>query len=358
MRQKLLRVTTAVLATSLTGAVLAGCGSESSADEATPTRTATAGYPLTIDNCGVAQTFTARPSRVVIMNGASVGEVESFVRLGLAHTIVANAQHYGVSDDPAMTAAIDALPTGGVKLNKNFDIPAEQLLALKPDLVVSTWSGAFDSAKGFATRAELGKLGIRTLVNPVNCAYGKAGATDAEKAAHERAGVESSLEFLTLLGTVFDVPATASTLVRDLRTKIETTSNAVKDAAKLKGIIAYPGMAMMNANGLPAVMTGGIYDDVLDHAGVTNSFAGKGTELTSTMSAEQLASAQVDILVLGAFTEGEDLDAEATKLFAAYPQWNAAKTKNYVKVSDGVYLGPLNAIAIDKIAKAAHPDKF
>ena len=32
--------------------------------------------------------------------------------------------------------------------------------------------------------------------------------------------------------------------------------------------------------------------------------------------------------------------------------WNASKTKNYTVVSDSVYLGPLNAIAIEKIAEA------
>ncbi|WP_206641367.1 hypothetical protein [Nonomuraea polychroma] len=38
-------------------------------------------------------------------------------------------------------------------------------------------------------------------------------------------------------------------------------------------------MAMMNANGLPAVMTGGIYDDVIKAAGGVNAFAGQGPPL-------------------------------------------------------------------------------
>lgn len=68
-----------------------------------PTRTT---YPLTVDNCGIKQTFTKAPERVLLLNGTSVGEVESFILLGLQKTVLANGQSYGVSDDPSMIAKI------------------------------------------------------------------------------------------------------------------------------------------------------------------------------------------------------------------------------------------------------------
>ncbi|MXQ64273.1 ABC transporter substrate-binding protein [Actinomadura rayongensis] len=330
------------------------CGASDAETTGEPIASGPAGptaYPLTFDNCGTKVTFRRSPRRVLILNGTSVGEVESFLMLGLGGTVVANAQSYGVSDDPSMIGRIKALPTGGVTMNRNFDVPAEQVLKLRPDLVVSTWSGGFDAKKGFATREQLAAAGITSLVNPVNCASGKPDATPAEKTAHKNQSINSSLEFLLLLGRIFDVQQRATTLVDGLRARVDAVRRRVASQRK-KVLIAYPGMAMMNANGLPAVMTGGIYDDVIRAAGGVNAFSGQGENLTRTLSREQLAAAQVDVLVVGLFTPQEKGDAEAAKLFAAYPQWRASRTRTYTVVSDGVYLGPLNAAGVEKIAEA------
>ncbi|MEW1844504.1 hypothetical protein AB0392_41725, partial [Nonomuraea angiospora] len=119
----------------------AGCGDPGGPQSASAPVPTTSGFPLTFDNCGTKVTFQRPPQRVLILNGTSVAEVESFIMLGLDKSVLANAQSYGVSDDPSMIARIKALPTGGLTMNKNFDVPAEQVLKLKPDLVVSTWSG-------------------------------------------------------------------------------------------------------------------------------------------------------------------------------------------------------------------------
>ncbi|WP_433214965.1 ABC transporter substrate-binding protein [Microtetraspora malaysiensis] len=338
----------------------AGCGGSggaatgraiASASVNTPSIAGRTSYPLTFDNCGMQVTFQRPPERVLILNGTSVGEVESFVLLGLEKSVLANAQSYGVSDDPTMIDKIKALPTGGLTMNKNFDVPAEQVLKLKPDLVVSTWSGGFDAKSGFATREQLAAAGITSLVNPVNCAMGKPDATREEKVAYDRQSIESSLGFITLLGKIFDVQQRALDLTTRLRARIDAVRGRVAGLAAKKVLIAFPGMAMMNANGLPAVMTGGIYDDVIKAAGGANAFAGATADMTRTLNKEQLATAQVDILVVGLFTPDEDGDKDAAELFAAYPNWAASKTRTYTVVSDGVYLGPLNAWAVEKIAR-------
>lgn len=343
----------AISAVALTGCAGASPATTASTAAGSPGTTA---YPLTIDNCGHKVTFERAPQRVLILNGTSVGEAESFVLLGLQHTVLANAQFYGVSDDPSMVASLKALPTGGLKMNKNFDVPAEQVLAARPDLVVSTWSGGFDAKNGFATREQLAGAGINSLVNPVNCAMGKPDASPAEKTAYRRQSIQSSLDFIGLLGRIFDIQARAAQLSSDLRHRVDAVKARVANKPPRKVLIAYPGMAMMNANGLPAVMTGGIYDDVIKAAGGVNSFAAQTADMTRSLNKEQLAAAQVDVLVVGLFQPDEDPVAEARKLFAAYPQWGAAKAGRYAVVSDGVYLGPLNAVAVEKMAKTIHPD--
>ncbi|MFR9749919.1 ABC transporter substrate-binding protein [Nocardia sp. 004] len=351
--------------TALCGLLIAGpgllgaCGSPPVEENLTTGPATATGYPVAVDNCGYQQTFDRPPERVLILQGASVGEVETFLTLGLGETIVANTQYYGVSDIPGMAEQVDALPKGGLVLNAAADVPAEQILALRPDLVVSTWSGGFDPKYGFADREMLHQAGIRTLVNPVNCAYGKPrNVTAAEEQTYRTGSTESSLAFVELIGEVFGVPDQATTVVNELRERIELVRQQVAGQEPKRMLIAFPDMSVMNANGLPAVLSGTIYDSVVRAAGGEPSFPDGDWELTGNLSAEQLAAAQVDVLILGAYRPGEDLDAEAAKLFAAYPQWNAAKNNTYVKVSDGIYLGPANAAAIEKIARVAHPTVF
>ncbi|WP_131742959.1 ABC transporter substrate-binding protein [Actinomadura roseirufa] len=335
----------------------AACADTSEGDETaalTGAAPGTTSYPLTFTNCGQKVTFTRAPRRVLILNGTSVAESESFVLLGLQGRVLANAQSYGVSDDPSMVAAVKAMPTGGLTMNKNFEVPAEQVLAAKPDLVVSTWSGGFDPKRGLATREQLAAAGVTTLVNPVNCAYGKPGASAAEKRAYDQISIESSYEFLNLLGRVFDVQHKAAQVSADLRRRVDAVRARVAGRPARKVLIVYPGMSMMNASGLPAVMTGRITDEVIKAAGGVNAFAGESRDVTSTLTRERLATAGVDVLAVGAFTPSEDPAAEARKLFAAYPQWQASKTRTFVSLSDGAFLGPLNAWAVEKIAKVVH----
>src|SRR5689334_19164269 len=72
----------------------AACGDSSDNDKASDKTTEAAasktGYPVTLENCGESETFKKAPSRVVVMNGASVAEVSTLLSLGLQDKIVAN----------------------------------------------------------------------------------------------------------------------------------------------------------------------------------------------------------------------------------------------------------------------------
>jgi iron complex transport system substrate-binding protein len=315
-------------------------------------------YPFTIDNCGVPVTFERPPERVLILNGTSVAEVESMLALGLGDRVIANAQSYGVSDEPGMTEKIKPLPTGGLTQNDQFDVPAEQTLAAGADLVLSTWPGGFSAENGFATREQLAAVGANTLVNPVNCAMGRPEASEEEKAAYASASPRSSLEFLVLLGQVFDVQERAYAVARELGDRIAAINAAVVGRPAPKVLVVYPGMSMMNDNGLPAVMAGWIYDAVVEAAGGVNAFPDADADFTRTINAEQLAAAEVDLIAIGAFTPDEVPEQDAQRLFDAFPQWAASRNRAFVTVSDGMYLGTTNVWAIEKIARVAHADRF
>ena len=328
---------------------LAACAS--SEDGAAPSVSARGGdttYPLTITNCGRKLVFTKAPSKVVLLNGSSVGEVESFIALGLQDRIVANSQSYGVSEDPAMVGAIAKLPTGGLKLNESFEVPREQVLAQSPDLVVSTWAGGFDDKIGSITRDQLDKLKINSYVPPSNCAFGAKNPSEAEKTALKNQSYENSYDLIADLGKIFGVQSKATALIEASKQRIEAAKKPVRSDVHI--LLVFPGMGAMNANGLPAVFGGPLVDSIINAAGGVNSFPGRQFADMSNINAEELAAAKVDVLVIGLFQPTEDAQKFADALFKKYPQWAATKSKNFVAVSDSTYLGPLNAIAIERMS--------
>ncbi len=309
-------------------------------------------YPLTIDNCGTEVTFKQAPHRVVLLNGASVAEVESMIALGVPGDIVANSQTYGVSDDPTMVAKIRAVPTGGVKLNKNYEVPREQVLAQSPDLVISTWAGGFDDKIGSISRDELAKAGINSFVTPSNCANGAAAPRPQDVQTYANRTVESSFELLTQLGRIFDVQGRAARIVAQSRAALAAIPSP--SGPRKRVLLAYPSMSMMTTTGVPAVLGGGIFDDIINRGGGVDAFAGKTDHQLAAINVEALAAANVEVLVVGLWQPDDDAAKYAEKLFAQFPQWPASKTKTYTSLSDSVYLGPMNAVAVTRISDAVH----
>ena len=352
-----MRRLTSIAALALGTVVLASSCSTAPAPQAEGTPSgAAAGQPVSIDNCGVSETFAATPSRVVLLGFVSVAEVSAFVELGIQDSIIANLQTYGVSDDPALVDEIAALPSGGLSLNENFGPPAEQVLALQPDLVVSTTPVGFDANLGFATRSELADAGANTYVTPARCADGNPDATAEELDRYDNAGIDASYELIEQLGEIFHVEDRAADVVSHMTSSISATEDAVAGEPAIRGIVVSPG-AMHGMGDAPLVWTGGIVDDVLERAGVANVFADAGTLGGLNITAEQLAAADPQIIIT--FTDASvDLDTFVDDLAAAYPQWDAVQSGTVANVYDGLYLGTTNDEAIAKIAKAAHPGAF
>ncbi|TCO60651.1 ABC transporter substrate-binding protein [Actinocrispum wychmicini] len=298
-------------------------------------------YPLTFTNCGKNYTFTKAPSRVVLMNGGSVAEVSSLLELGLGDRIVANAQNYGTSDVDGRAAAIKALPTAGITLNNMQDIPREAMLGLRPDFVVSTYDGGFSADSGFATRDELLKAGANSYA-----------ATGCGTASTPK--IDDSYTLLRDFGKIFDVADRAEKAIADSTAKIAATAGKVKDKPVKKVMIVFPGMG---AEDLSSVAGNGIWNDVLVKAGAVNAFADATKETFATISKEQAAAAQVDALVVVNY-QNPDPQATVKKLFQQFPQWQAAKDNRSLVLSDSIYLGPVNQVAVEKIAALVHPDAF
>ncbi|MDJ0340896.1 ABC transporter substrate-binding protein [Streptomyces sp. H10-C2] len=312
------------------------------------------GYPVIVTDCGQTTTYTRPPSRVVVMNGASVAEVSSMLALGLGDRIIANAQSYGMSEVPGRVQAIAKLPTGGVHLNDIQDIPREAMLNLRPDFVLSTTGFGFDPKNGYATRKDLASVGANTYMPVKGC--------DDVTSVKGPPSIDDSYSMLRDLGRIFGVSARAEKLIADSRTRIAAVSAKVK--AKLSGTAAgaTPPKVMvifsnmtMGANEFSSIAGVGIWNDILAKAVGANAFASVTGNSFADLSKEKVAAAQVEALVVVSYHD-PDPDAYARKLFAQFPQWSAARNKKYVVLSDSIYLGPSNDVAVERVARMLHPE--
>ncbi|MEU6076618.1 ABC transporter substrate-binding protein [Micromonospora sp. NPDC047074] len=306
-----------------------------------------AGYPVTITNCGKEYTYKQAPSRVVVMNGGSVAEVSALLELGLADRVVANAQSYGASEVDGRVDAIKKLPTGNIKLNDMMDIPREAMIGLTPDFVISTYDGGFRAEAGFATRDDLAAVGANTYAPKSSCGeVGKVTGTPT---------IEDSYALLRDLGKIFGVPERAEKIIADSQARIAAVGTKTASLPKQKVMLIIPGMAM--GGEFSSVGGNGIWNDVMAKAGAANAFEGATDQMFANLSREQVAKADVDVLLVVNYMS-KDPDSDARKLLAQFPQWDAAKNNRYVVLSDSIYLGPSNHLAVEKIAQVAHPGAF
>ncbi|MDH6697558.1 ABC transporter substrate-binding protein [Streptomyces sp. MAA16] len=303
------------------------------------------GYPVTLENCGRKETFERAPSRVVVMNGASVAEVSTLLALGLGDRIVANGQSYGMSEVPGRAEAIKKLPTGDVKLNEAYDIPREAMLGLRPDLVLSVTTYGFDQKNGFATRDQLDQMGAASYVSPQGC------DDDPSKMT-----VADSYRLLRDLGRIFDVSDRAEKLIAASEENIAAVSEKVEGEKKPEVMVLFSTMRM-GGNEFSSVVANGIINDILTKAGASNAFESAARTTFADLSKEKVAATAVDAVVVIAYNDPNPA-AYARKLLKEFPQWPAARNNAYVTVSDSMYLGPSNDLAVAKIARKLHPDAF
>ncbi|MBB5933364.1 ABC transporter substrate-binding protein [Streptomyces zagrosensis] len=329
--------------------VTAACGGSSSStdtENAGKGERSGAGYPVTLKNCGRTTTYTKAPSRVVVTNGASVAEVSALLALGLGDRIVANQQWYGASEVAGRAKAIKELPDGGIKPNDAFGIAREAMLGLRPDLVLGTTGYAFTSGNGFATRDDLATVAANSYISPEGC------DEDTSKMT-----IEDSYQLLRDLGKIFQVEKRAEKLIADSKRRIAEVSDKIQakgDKKKPRVMVVFSNMSM-GGNDFSSVAANGIWNDILAKAGGTNAFSSATKNTFADLSKEKVAAEPVDALVVMGYQD-KNPAAYARKLIKEFPQWPAAKNNRYIVLSDSIYLGPSNDVAVDKLGKMLHPE--
>ncbi|MEB6377462.1 ABC transporter substrate-binding protein [Leclercia adecarboxylata] len=170
-------------------------------------------YPLTVENCGVKETFTQPPQRVVTVGQH---ETELLLALGLEKTIGATSVWFGPLPD-----ALSARGQGIKKLADNAP-SFEAVTAQHPDLVLAQYHWHIGPQGETGTREQFATLGIPTWISPADC-IGKS-VTDSSNGDGARSTPFSIAEIereIDTLAEIFDVQPQGKALNEALKQRIQ-----------------------------------------------------------------------------------------------------------------------------------------
>ena len=263
MIRPMLATATLVLATTT------ACGADAAGDEP-----ATAGFPVTIENCGAEVTFDAPPERVVMLKSSAVPYLHA---LGVMDRVVARAGEYPADYYDAETQAeLDDIPllTDEMDTSGHLQISKEIVIAEQPDLVL----GEVDNL----SRDTLDAVDIDLLEEPAMCPEGV-----------DDPGFDDVYSQLETYGKVFDREGEAAQAVADLRKRV-TELETKKVGEGRTAAVLYPtvGGGVTYAYG-----TRSMAHPQLEAAGFEDVFADVD-ERVFEVSTEDLLERDPDVIIL------------------------------------------------------------
>ena len=330
-----MRSTLSLVALGVSAALVAGCGSS-----VAPTAPAgAAGQAVTITNCGRDVTVPGVPKAAV---GLSPSQTELLVRLGLADSLVGQAQTATapLPDDIADLAA--DVPV----LSESGPPSREQLLNARPDFVFSPTTYEFTAEQGFASLEQLRQAGVAAYVATGGCAERRMSGT-----------VEDVFTDLENLGKLFAAPDEAAPLIEKGKADLAAVDTAIAGRAK-------PKVAQVYLEGTTVTAIGaGIEYDIIRRAGGDNVFSPQDPQFAKFFAAqitpEALAAANPDALVF-AVNGPEHERATADYLNRTFPDMTAVREQRLIAIDAAdTYPGTLgNVSVVRQIAERLHPDAF
>lgn len=202
---------TAVVSTLL----LAGCAG--APDSNGPAAGSAAGYPVTIENCGIEVTVAAPPQRAVALNQ---GAAEILLSLGLADRLAGTAtwtdpvRENLAADNARVPRLADNQPSFEVVLDK------------EPDFVAASFGGTLGPG-GVAERQQFTELGVPTYLSPTDCDGKTDISVNADGARTEPLTMDSVYREIRDLAAVFDVADRGERLVTELRDRYAAASGRI-----------------------------------------------------------------------------------------------------------------------------------
>lgn len=294
---------------------------------------------VTVDNCGTSLTFDKTPERLIVHD---MNMTEMAFALGLQEKIVGLT---GITGWYKTSPTFDQLRGEIPELAPKYPT-MENLLSASPDLFFAGWYYGMKPG-GEVTPDTLAPFGVITLVLTESCVH----------LSKDRPQASMDLLFgdVKRLGTVMNVSAKADELVSGWETQLSALKAKTADKTKPR-VFLLDGPA-------DAPFTAGkfaIPDAMISAAGGTNVTHDLDASWGRT-SWEAVAASNPEFLVLLDYQTGNGA-ADTFEFLQKHPvmsQIDAVKNERWIGLRyEELTPGPANIDAIEKMAKAMHPDLF
>lgn len=305
------------LAGALALCALAGC-SPSPVNEA-PASPAAKGFPFTLTDTGGRRVeIPAPPQRIVCLSPA---HTETLFALGVGDRVVAADTYSDYPPEVRSRATINCWPR----------IPLEEVVALRPDLVLVLTQEGEELKRLEAAGVRAAQLFPKTLAETLDC--------------------------IRLLGRITGTTPTAEELVTEMRQRVDEVQRRVRGRPRPRVIMELDATDPAR----PWVAGGGaIYHEVLRLAGGDNLFADQ-PQPTLQVTAEQIIAADPEVILLGDMIS--PLQPQRPELVGRRAGWS-----QITAVKDGRIFGlkseritrpaPRFVEGLEEVARRLHPDAF
>ncbi|WP_343595080.1 ABC transporter substrate-binding protein [Pseudomonas sp.] len=243
-------------------------------------------YPLTLDNCGTAQTFTQAPERAVTIGQAGT---EMLYALGLGDKLAGTSLWYNnvLPEYQAQNAQVPRLADN----EPSF----EAVVGKRPQLVAVQFEWMVGAQGAVATREQFSELNIPTYLLPSDC-EGKDNLVGADGTRLQAFQIESIYKSVSQLAEIFDVQDHGAALNADLKARLDSAKQQLsgKDLSNTSALFWFSSADL----GIAPYVAGrqGVADFMLRTLGVRNVV--ESTEEWPTVGWETLAKANPTWLII------------------------------------------------------------
>lgn len=294
---------------------------------------------VTVDNCGAPLVFDTAPERLVVHD---INMSEMAFALGLQDRIVGVT---GITGWYKTSAEFDAARGDIPELAPKYPT-IENLVSATPDLFFAGWYYGMKPG-GEVTPDTLAPFGIKTMILTESCVH-----LDKDR---PEASMDLLFDDVLRLGKVMQVEDTAAALVSDWQAELGQIEAKTADQAKPR-VFLLDGPA-------DAPFTAGkfaIPDAMITAAGGASVTHDLDTSWGRS-SWEAVAASNPEFLVLLDYQNGNGA-ADTFKFLQDHPvmaHTDAVKNGKWIGLRyEELTPGPANIAAIQKMAKAMHPDQF
>ena len=317
------RLTTTVLPIALIGLI------------ATSTATfADAGFPVSIENCGIVTTYAHPPKRAFTMNQAAT---EIMLALGLQDSMAGTA----FLDDAILAEFADAYETIGVRTT---GYPSrDDLLEARPDFVYAAYPSAFsEEVEGMR---DLLRSGAGSYLSPSGC---------ERRDRSSPASMETVFEEIRDIGRIFGVLPRAEHLIDTYRADLA----AIRDRI---GAVNTPVRVLWYDSGAPPFVGAccGAPNEILRLAGAQNIFSDmRGAWATVSWDEVVARNPEVVVLVNSSWSQVAQ-KRQWLSAVDAKAGIDAVKHQRFVTIDfSSSTPGIRNIAAVRQLAESLYPDRF